>query len=65
MYRVDEKSVPLRYIQRNTAYQRMSADPQVNPLPNAARQTRSPDLTAPASTASHKAIGMEAAVVLP
>lgn len=38
---------------------------QVNPLPNAARQIRSPSFTSPFSHASHKAIGTEAAVVLP
>jgi hypothetical protein len=38
---------------------------QVNPLPNAAKTTVSPDLILPCSQASVKAIGMEAAVVFP
>ena len=46
-------------------YQRISAEAQVNPLPKAAKQTKSPSLTFPASHASHNAIGIEAAVVFP
>ena len=46
-------------------YQRIRAEPQVNPDPNAARQTRSPSLILPASQASESAMGIEAAVVLP
>ena len=38
---------------------------QVKPLPKAARQIKSPSLIFPISHASHKAIGTEAAVVLP
>jgi hypothetical protein len=38
---------------------------QVNPLPNAAKTTVSPDFILPFSHASVKAIGIEAAVVLP
>ena len=38
---------------------------QVNPLPNAARQTVSPSLISPFSHASQRAIGTDAAVVLP
>ena len=37
----------------------------VNPLPKAARQTRSPSLILPCSQASQSAMGMDAAVVLP
>ena len=43
----------------------MSADAQVNPLPKAARQMRSPSLIFPASQASVRAMGIEAAVVFP
>ena len=46
-------------------YQRINAPAQVNPLPNAARQTKSPSFIFPSSHASHKAMGTEAAVVLP
>ncbi|MNR01287.1 hypothetical protein D3C85_1170870 [compost metagenome] len=38
---------------------------QVNPLPKAAKTTVSPDLIFPCSQASVKAIGIDAAVVLP
>src|SRR2546423_1024482 len=38
---------------------------QVKPLPNAARQTRSPSLIFCCSQASHKAMGIDAAVVFP
>ena len=51
---------------RDTSHhQRISAEPQVNPEPKAARQTRSPSLILPASQASHSAMGTDAAVVLP
>lgn len=43
----------------------MIALPQVNPLPKAASTTVSPSFTFPCSHASVKAIGIEAAVVLP
>lgn len=46
-------------------YHLMITLPQVNPLPKAAKTTVSPDLIFPCSQASVKAIGMEAAVVLP
>ena len=46
-------------------YQRITTDPQVNPLPKAANTTRSPLLIFPFSQASVKAIITEAAVVLP
>ena len=46
-------------------YQRIIAAPQVNPLPNAARQTKSPSFIKPFSHASQSAIGIDAAVVLP
>jgi hypothetical protein len=46
-------------------YHLINADAHVNPLPNAARHNRSPDLTLPSSHASVNAMGIEAAVVLP
>src|SRR6516225_963073 len=47
------------------AYHLSSALPQVNPLPNEARQTRSPSFILCCSQASHRAMGIDAAVVLP
>ena len=59
-------SAALRYASMLSAFhQRIKAAPHVNPLPKAARQTKSPLFTLPASTASAKAIGIEAAVVFP
>ena len=49
----------------STHHHRIKLAPHVNPLPKAAKQTRSPLFTLPASTASARAMGMEAAVVLP
>lgn len=46
-------------------YHRIITLPQVKPLPKAAKTTRSPFLILPASQASVKAIGMDAAVVFP
>ena len=46
-------------------YHLISADAQVNPEPKAAKQTKSPSFTKPFSQASHKAIGIDAAVVFP
>jgi hypothetical protein len=43
----------------------MIASPHVKPLPKAAKTTVSPVLIFPFSQASVKAIGIEAAVVLP
>src|SRR5688500_7330680 len=40
---------------KQQSYQRSTADPQVNPAPNATRSTLSPGLTRPASTASSSA----------
>jgi hypothetical protein len=47
------------------SYQRIKAEAQVNPLPKAAKQITSFSLTLPSAQASLKAIGMDAAVVLP
>src|SRR4030095_10491845 len=47
------------------AYHFNNALPHVKPLPNAARHTRSLSFTLPFSQASHKAIGIDAAVVFP
>jgi hypothetical protein len=49
----------------NQAHHFNSALAQVKPLPNAARHTRSPLWILPSCQASHKAMGTEAAVVLP
>ena len=46
-------------------YQRINPLAHVNPEPKAAMQTRLSSFILPCSQASHKAIGMEAAVVLP
>lgn len=46
-------------------YQRIRAEAQVNPLPNAAKQIKSFSLILPSAQASLMAIGIEAAVVLP
>lgn len=46
-------------------YQRIRAEAQVNPLPNAAKQIKSFSLILPSAQASLMAIGMEAAVVFP
>tara|TARA_A100001037_G_C15105719_1_gene616326 strand:+ start:1314 stop:1466 length:153 start_codon:yes stop_codon:yes gene_type:complete len=46
-------------------YQRIAAYAQVNPAPNAAKIRWSPFLIKPSSKASQRAIGIEAAVVLP
>ena len=43
----------------------MSADPQVNPAPQVARQTRAPEPISPDSTASLSATGNEAALRWP
>jgi hypothetical protein len=43
----------------------MSAEAQVKPLPNAAKQIKSFSLILPSAQASLNAIGMEAAVVFP
>jgi len=47
------------------AYHRITALPQVKPLPKAAITSKSPSFTLPCSIASVKAIGIDAAVVLP
>lgn len=47
------------------SYHRSKALAQVNPLPKAAKHTRSPSCTLPNSQASHRAMGTLAAVVLP
>jgi hypothetical protein len=49
----------------DVAYQRMMALPQVKPLPNPVRTSRSPRFRRPAWTHSSMAMGMVAAVVLP
>lgn len=46
-------------------YQRIITEPQVNPLPKAAKTTKSLSLILPCSQASVKAIITEAAVVFP
>ena len=46
-------------------YHRISAEAQVNPLPNAAKQIKSFSLIFPSAQASLNAMGMEAAVVFP
>lgn len=46
-------------------YHRIKAEPQVNPLPKAAKQTKSPSFILLVSHASQSAIGIDAAVVLP
>lgn len=53
------------FIPRVFIYHRIITLPQVNPLPKAAKTTKSPDLTLPDSQASVKAIGIDAAVVFP
>ena len=50
---------------RKKDYQLIKALPQVNPLPKAAKTTKSPDLILPSSHASVIAMGMDPAVVLP
>ena len=63
---VEDISLKLSYPQPFTlSYHLISALAQVKPDPNAARQTKSPSLIFPASQASHKAIGTDAAVVFP
>lgn len=47
------------------AYQRIAALPQVKPDPKAVSITRSPFRMRPSTTSSWRAMGMEAAVVLP
>ena len=49
----------------HVVYHLNNALAQVNPLPNAARQTVSPSLIRPFSHASQRAMGTDAAVVLP
>src|SRR6266498_862862 len=49
----------------NYFYQYNKALAHVKPLPKAARQTKSPSRSNPFSQISHRAIGIEAAVVLP
>ena len=46
-------------------YQRISALAQRKPLPKAARATRSPSFIFPSCQASQRAMGIDAAVVLP
>lgn len=46
-------------------HQRIRADAQVSPAPNAPSITRDPSLIRPSATASSSAIGIEAAEVLP
>ena len=46
-------------------YQRISAEAHVKPLPNAAKQIKSPSLILPCSQASLNAMGIDAAVVFP
>ena len=53
----------MKKIQKN--YHRIITLPQVNPLPKAAKTTKSPFLIFPCSQASVNAIGMDAAVVFP
>ena len=53
------------YARRWKHYHLIITLPQVKPLPNAARTTRSPSLIFPSSQASVRAIGILAAVVLP
>ena len=48
-----------------SAYHRISAEAHVNPLPNAARQIRSPSFIRPSAQASLIAMGIDAAVVFP
>jgi hypothetical protein len=48
-----------------TIYQRIKAEAQVKPLPNAARQIKSFSFILPSAQASLIAIGIDAAVVLP
>jgi hypothetical protein len=60
-----EKFKIMLYRIDNRFYHFINALAQVNPLPNAARQTISPSFIFPSCHASHKAIGTEAAVVLP
>ncbi len=55
----------IRYSILNIHYHLMSALAQVKPLPKAATQIKSPFLILPCSHASDKAIGIDAAVVLP
>ncbi len=66
------RSMPLRgfFLKKNKQlklgnYHLIIALAQVNPLPNAAKTTVSPDFIFPCSQASVSAIGIEAAVVLP
>ena len=47
------------------SYHRIKADAQVNPLPNAAKQTILSSVISPSCQASLRAIGIDAAVVLP
>jgi len=54
----------LRRVEK-AVYHLNNALAQVNPLPNAARQTVSPSLIRPFSQASQRAMGTDAAVVLP
>ncbi len=61
----DAKNPVHRCYAREGPYHRSSALAQVKPLPKAARHTRSPSLTKPFSQASHNAMGIDAAVVLP
>ncbi len=51
--------------QTENGYQRTRADAQVRPPPNESSRTRSPSFTFPALLASSRAIGIEAADVLP
>jgi hypothetical protein len=46
-------------------YQRIRAEAQVNPLPNAAKQIKSFSLILPSAHASLNAMGIDAAVVFP
>src|SRR5216110_586674 len=52
-------------VEGSRPYQRIAALPQVNPDPNAVSTRMSPCFRRPAASASSRAIGIEAAVVLP
>lgn len=63
--RIIKKPFSAISFQSSAFYHLSNALAQVNPLPNAARHTRSPSFILPSCQASHKAMGIEAAVVLP
>ena len=62
---LNPQQIMLKHSNNIHNYHLISALAQVNPLPKAAKQIKLPSLTKPFSQASHKAIGIEAAVVLP